>query len=775
MATIRDRYVLDIDTKGAMSSLNGLKGALIAVGGAVAIKQIVDITARFEDLRSSLDIVTGSAAAGGKALALIKDFAASTQFSVEDLSSTFIQLRASGIDPTVAQLRLFTNTASVTTDQVGALQAMTKLYSQAAAGAGVQVEDLQILAERGIPVYKILKDRLGLVKNELTEFGSTATGTRKILVALEEGLNDAFGNVDLTKNLSAILSNFQESLREVANEFGTGLSPAIKEITTNITDFLNANKGLAGTIGKTLGDALLTISRYISEIVEKLGLLSGSGIQEFGADLISGLAGFVEGFAATADGFINAIKGLQNTLNQFIASVSKLGILEFNVEFVEAGQNRDDFIRETEARLETLRASVSEQGILDNILGDAADISPSLRAAMMYTGNEAVVLRDEIRKLEASLEALKEDNGETVFLERIEDNFNGVSTAASSAVESLRESAAAMRESAEAAKFNEQFPVYEDAILRYAAAQEAAAEANGSFADSLPEPEEINLLDAAIKSITASLDSYNESANERIRSSRNDAELAGLEGIKRQLREIQIEEQNLAEDAKRRILAQLGAGGDPSQLTQQYAQIDAAMQRNIQVRSQMATLIEDQKLAEEESQRSFEYGWKNAFDEYQKNATNAAEKAGRIFDKVTEGMEDAIVNFAKTGKFEFKDLVATIAEEILRSNIQRLIAQAFGGFGGGSSGGGGNSNFAGFFANGGTIPAGQFGIAGEAGAELISGPATVTPLNGLGGSSVSYYINAVDAPSFQQLVARDPGFIHAVAQKGSRSVPGRRR
>ena len=85
------------------------------------------------------------------------------------------------------------------------------------------------------------------------------------------------------------------------------------------------------------------------------------------------------------------------------------------------------------------------------------------------------------------------------------------------------------------------------------------------------------------------------------------------------------------------------------------------------------------------------------------------------------------------------------------------------------------SNFAGFFANGGMIPAGQFGIAGEAGPEVITGPANVTPLSQLGaGQTVNYYINAVDAASFRSLLARDPGFVHAVVQRGAAGVGGRR-
>jgi hypothetical protein len=40
-----------------------------------------------------------------------------------------------------------------------------------------------------------------------------------------------------------------------------------------------------------------------------------------------------------------------------------------------------------------------------------------------------------------------------------------------------------------------------------------------------------------------------------------------------------------------------------------------------------------------------------------------------------------------------------------------------------------------------------------------------------GGQSVVYNIQAVDAPSFQALVARDPSFIHAVAMAGAKAYP----
>jgi hypothetical protein len=44
----------------------------------------------------------------------------------------------------------------------------------------------------------------------------------------------------------------------------------------------------------------------------------------------------------------------------------------------------------------------------------------------------------------------------------------------------------------------------------------------------------------------------------------------------------------------------------------------------------------------------------------------------------------------------------------------------------------------------------------------------------MGGSNVTYNINAVDAMSFKQMIARDPQFIYALSMQGARSMPGAR-
>ena len=89
--------------------------------------------------------------------------------------------------------------------------------------------------------------------------------------------------------------------------------------------------------------------------------------------------------------------------------------------------------------------------------------------------------------------------------------------------------------------------------------------------------------------------------------------------------------------------------------------------------------------------RTFASGWNKAFKQYADDAGNAAKQAERLFNKAFQGIEDIIVNFAKTGKFEFKSFVASMAEELLRSQVKQLMvgigkSLGFANIGGGAGG-----------------------------------------------------------------------------------------
>jgi lambda family phage tail tape measure protein len=256
---------------------------------------------------------------------------------------------------------------------------------------------------------------------------------------------------------------------------------------------------------------------------------------------------------------------------------------------------------------------------------------------------------------------------------------------------------------------------------------------------------------------------------QRINDAYSEASLVGLPAIKAQLAQIAIEEEKIAQAARRRVAEQMG--DDTTGIDEAMARINAAAAVITERRQQAAQQIYDE-------QNSFVAGWTRAFAEYATVATNAATQAQNIFSTVTKGIEDAFVNFAKTGKLSVKDLFKSIAETILRSQIQNLLVRTFGGMGGGGGGsflGNLFSAFVGGRSAGGPVQAGRAYRVGESGPETFvpTGGGTIVP--GGGSTNITYNINAVDASSFRSMIAQDPEFLFAVTEQGRRRQPSQRR
>jgi len=256
---------------GSFGKFKGLLAGAITVGGITAFtKSVVEASSRAEDLKTTLETVTGSAKAGDEAFKFINDFATRTPFDIETLTETFIKLQAAGIEPTEELLTTFGDMASVTTDRIGSLNAITDLFARTTAG-GLGLEDLNRLADRGIPVFDIFQKKLGLTRLEVSEFGKSAEGAAKLKDALLEGLNEDFGGgmEKASKNLSVSLSNMGIAANNALIAVGEGgLSDAINTAAVKFTDFINANQDLAIALGEKLGQAVTMVTDGIIFLFE---------------------------------------------------------------------------------------------------------------------------------------------------------------------------------------------------------------------------------------------------------------------------------------------------------------------------------------------------------------------------------------------------------------------------------------------------------------------------------------------------------------------------
>jgi lambda family phage tail tape measure protein len=196
-----------------------------------------------------------------------------------------------------------------------------------------------------------------------------------------------------------------------------------------------------------------------------------------------------------------------------------------------------------------------------------------------------------------------------------------------------------------------------------------------------------------------------------------------------------------------------------------------------EILNEQSQLVNEIAQAETDRQNSFGAGVQDQIKQYKESIT-AFKIGGQMVDSVYGNMMSALERFVKQGKFSFKDFANSVILDLVmieaRANATRLFTSLFS-FGGSSVPG---------RALGGPVLPNQPYIVGEKGPEIFlpNAAGNIIPNNKLGssgsfgsGASVTYNINAVDAPSFRQMIAKDPSFLYAVTEQGRKSIPSTRR
>ena len=219
------------------SSLKRLGPIVAAVASAGTVKGIAQIGDSFEQLRISLGTLFGGESGADKALNRINTFAQTTPFQLEDVTKAFISLKAQGIEPNERVLAAFGDAASATLTPLDSFNSLVRILGRSTQGA-LNLEDLNIIADRGIPVFQILGERLNKTRDELTEFGKTSQGAAAIMAALNEGLEENFGGLMIAQmdTLGTKVSNLQIGFKQVADVlYQSGIDTFLKGVVDSLT------------------------------------------------------------------------------------------------------------------------------------------------------------------------------------------------------------------------------------------------------------------------------------------------------------------------------------------------------------------------------------------------------------------------------------------------------------------------------------------------------------------------------------------------------------
>ena len=229
------------------TSFLSVRTAILGFATGATITGVINQTRKFQDLQTILSRVTGSTENGTQVLNFLIDSTRRSTFTVQELANSFITLSTAGINPTERLLKIFTDTASASTDQLDTLNDLTRLFAKGVQG-GLGLQALNQLVAKGIPAFKILENELGLTKDGIEKFSQTTRGANKILEALLNGLEKSFSGAteERANNLSVALSRINKESDLLLLRIGD------QGLTKSINDLADA----FGSLTKE-GDALL--------------------------------------------------------------------------------------------------------------------------------------------------------------------------------------------------------------------------------------------------------------------------------------------------------------------------------------------------------------------------------------------------------------------------------------------------------------------------------------------------------------------------------------
>ena len=412
---------LDAKVAAVTARLGGLKGAALA-GAAAGVAMLgagaVRTSARFEDLQKTLNVVFGGMEQGEAAMRFIKQFAQTTPFDVETLTNAFIKFKAAGIDPTVDLMNTFGDAASVTTDKVAAFETMVRVVSRSVSG-GLEMMELDQLADQGLPVFEIIEQKLGILRKEVTEFGQTAEGAEKIIEALKDGFDERFGGAMAAslKNTSTEMSNLNIAATDAMQALGDGiggfgLSAATGFLSDTLAQLLMILKPVARALSAVLGAALYAVTGILRGFTEATLLLMKGLVDlvEFGAKLVPEK---FAGFHSVIDDMVMSLEELEERMNSTTDTASDAidtsGLKKDSKELTDTLEKQAEALKTfqaeaagySDAQIEALKSAglFSKMDFTSGITGTPLELVPDV-TRVLDAVNQVEILRQAKEALE---------------------------------------------------------------------------------------------------------------------------------------------------------------------------------------------------------------------------------------------------------------------------------------------------------------------------------------------------------------------------------------
>lgn len=322
-------------TIGGLFVLDKVKDYALAVA-----KTGISYNAMSEQAQVAWATILGSQSKAAQMMKDIEKYAASTPFSKMGVDEMAKQLSNAGFQGKALfdELTKFGNMGSAYGIQEDGLKEMVRQYSQVQQAQVAYTEDLNILQDRGIPIYKALAETMGVpvaqVKKLASEGKVTADVYNKAIDSIANKTTGAMENQ--SKTFSGMMSTLGDNLTMLAGALAKpifdkmkenlqGLMPKLEEFTT-----LVGKEGIGNAIS-SMFPQLKPLIDFFTNIANVLTSVVIPALLSFGGWIVDNI-GPISFLTTTIGGAVLAFKGFMVVKGVITAfQEAKLAIALFSV------------------------------------------------------------------------------------------------------------------------------------------------------------------------------------------------------------------------------------------------------------------------------------------------------------------------------------------------------------------------------------------------------------------------------------------------------------
>lgn len=376
----------------------------LAAVGAAAIKSAADL----ETLETSFVSLTGGAEQAAMMMKQLNEFTAQTPFQIEAVANSARQLIASGTDISQVNEQLqFLGDIAATSGK--SIDEITAVFAKVQAKGKVELESLNQLAERGIPIFTALSEATGLPAEKLGAGRVTVEQFNAVLKSFAEEGGFAAGAMERLSQTAAgkfstALDNAKQALAVVGEKLLPLVSQGLDSLTSAFRGFGNLSDttvklGLAiGTVVASLGPLLILLPQIAAgiKLVNFAFLSTAPGVLALSVAL-GAIAGLFLRVRKEAKGATDQVRKQEAAL----VSLNKTQLaMEAGIKLT--GDTTKDVARAEKFRAESLAIVAEKQAELTRLEEAAAAGDAIVKGGLR---DKIAALRDYIKTYDRSAEA----------------------------------------------------------------------------------------------------------------------------------------------------------------------------------------------------------------------------------------------------------------------------------------------------------------------------------------------------------------------------------